>query len=115
MLVVEVAADVGGGRARGRRLARGGGRAGVQVDGVVGFAAGHAQVEDFHDGVAGAAGDEAFAPEREERVDGGEVVDGVLVRGGAAGGGTHVVESGLGGRVSHCGCWVGGKHCVVRT
>lgn len=44
--------------------------------------------------MAGAAGDEAFTAKREERVDGGEVVDWVLVGGGAAGWGAHVVESG---------------------
>ncbi len=71
VLVVEVAADAAVNGSGGRWRAGGGGGAGRQVDGVVGFAAGHAQVEDFHGGVAGAAGDEAFAAEREERVDGG--------------------------------------------
>lgn len=42
VLVVEVAAYIAVERSRGRWLARGGGGAGGQVDGVVGFAAGHA-------------------------------------------------------------------------
>lgn len=74
VLVVEVAADAAVDESGSRWLGwltGGGGGAGRQVDGVVGFAAGHAQVEDFHGGVAGAAGDEALAAEREERVDGG--------------------------------------------
>ena len=61
MLVVEVAADVAVEGARRWWGAGGGGGARGEIDGVVGFAAGHAQVEDFHDSVAGAAGDEAFA------------------------------------------------------
>jgi len=95
VFVVEVAAYATTRRRWGWRIARGGFGASRKVNGVISLAAGHAEVENFHDGVASSTSDEAFSAEGQNGVNCGEVVNGVLVGGRTRGRGAHIVKSGL--------------------